>query len=57
MSTFVIQERRIMRCISLFLLLGLGLALAGCEQQDEPFEPRPVQTVAIALQPVYSVGA
>ena len=45
-----------MRFISLFLLLGLGLALAGCEQQDEPFEPRPVQTIAIALQPVYSVG-
>ena len=46
-----------MRYISLFLLLGLGLALAGCEQQDEPFEPRPVQTIAIALQPVYFVGA
>jgi hypothetical protein len=57
MSTFVIKERRTMRYISLFLVLGLGLALAGCERQDEPFEPRPVQTFAIALQPFYSVGA
>lgn len=48
-----------MRYISLFLLLGLGLglALAGCEQQDEPFEPRPVQTVATALKLIHLVGA
>ncbi len=46
-----------MRYISLFLLLGLGLALAGCEQQDEPFEPRPVQTIASAPTPIHSVGA
>jgi len=46
-----------MRYISLFLVLGLGLALAGCEQQDGPFEPQPAQTVTIALKPISSVGA
>jgi RND family efflux transporter MFP subunit len=34
------------------LLLALGLALAGCEQHDEQFEPRPVRTIAVALKPI-----
>ena len=34
------------------LLLVLGLALAGCKPEDEPVEPRPVRTIAVALKPI-----
>jgi RND family efflux transporter MFP subunit len=36
----------------ILLLFPFLLVLAGCEQQDEPFEPRPVRTIAVALKPV-----
>ena len=34
------------------LVLVLGLALAGCKPEDEPVEPRPVRTMAVALKPI-----
>ena len=37
---------------SFSLLLALGLVLAGCKQEDEPVEPRPVRTIAVDLKPI-----
>ena len=28
------------------------MALAGCKPEDEPVEPRPVRTIAVALKPI-----